>query len=111
MSVMVTVGRATACRADSAARSAHTSTGERAAASRAGGALADLEAGLLEDGRALLERWRREFAGRPAAGRERLLLLALEPGQIVAAPHPGGAGGGPGAPAGGGRPPPAPDLA
>jgi rubrerythrin/uncharacterized protein (DUF362 family) len=46
--------------------------------------LADLEAVLLEDVRVLLDRWRREFAGRPAAERERLLLLALEREQIVA---------------------------
>jgi uncharacterized protein (DUF362 family) len=46
--------------------------------------LADLEAVLLEDVRVLLERWRRELAGRPAAERERLLLLALEREQIVA---------------------------
>lgn len=39
---------------------------------------------LLEDVGALLERWRREFAGRPDAERERLLLLALEREQIVA---------------------------
>src|SRR5260370_3705391 len=85
--------------------------GERAAASRAGGALADLEAVLLEDVRALLERWRREFAGRPAAERERLLLLALEREQIVAVAYPGGAGGGPGAPLVGGRAPAAPSGA
>ncbi len=46
--------------------------------------LADLEAVLLEDVRVLLERWRRECAGRPAAERARLLLLALEREQIVA---------------------------
>jgi Domain of unknown function (DUF362) len=46
--------------------------------------LTDLEAVLLEDTEALLARWRREFAGRPEAERERLLLLALEREQIVA---------------------------
>ncbi len=46
--------------------------------------MADLEAVLLDDTRVLLERWRREFAGRPEAERERLLLLALEREQIVA---------------------------
>jgi Domain of unknown function (DUF362) len=46
--------------------------------------LTDLEAVLLEDTEVLLGRWRREFAGRPEAERERLLLLALEREQIVA---------------------------
>jgi Domain of unknown function (DUF362) len=49
-----------------------------------GGALTDLEAVLLEDTEVLLGRWRREFAGRPEAERERLLLLALEREQGVA---------------------------
>jgi hypothetical protein len=44
----------------------------------------DLDAVLLEDTRVLLARWRRRFAGRPGAERERLLLLALEREQIVA---------------------------
>jgi hypothetical protein len=52
--------------------------------SAGGMSLADLEAVLLEDVDAMLERWRREFAGRPEAERERLLLLALEREQIVA---------------------------
>ena len=46
--------------------------------------MTDLEAVMLEDTRVLLARWRREFAGRPGAERERLLLLALEREQIVA---------------------------
>src|SRR5580700_2151420 len=46
--------------------------------------MTDLEAVMLEDTRLLLARWRREFAGRPGAERERLLLLALEREQIVA---------------------------
>jgi uncharacterized protein (DUF362 family) len=46
--------------------------------------LADLEAVLLADVGAMLERWRREYAGRPEAEREHLLLLALEREQIVA---------------------------
>jgi len=46
--------------------------------------LADLEQVLLADVRGLLERWRRECAGRPQVERERLLLLALEREQIVA---------------------------
>ena len=44
----------------------------------------DLEAVLLEDVGGMLDRWRREFAGRPDAERARLLLLALEREQIVA---------------------------
>ena len=46
--------------------------------------LTELEAVLLEDVHVLLERWRREFSGRPEAERARLLLLALEREQIVA---------------------------
>src|SRR6202167_1311967 len=46
--------------------------------------MTDLEAVMLEDTRVLLARWRREFAGRPGAERERLLMLALEREQIVA---------------------------
>src|SRR5580692_1550447 len=46
--------------------------------------MTDLEAVMLEDTRVLLARWRREFARRPGAERERLLLLALEREQIVA---------------------------
>ena len=43
-----------------------------------------LEAVLLEDVGVQLERWRRQFQGRPAAERKRLLLFALEREQIVA---------------------------
>jgi uncharacterized protein (DUF362 family) len=46
--------------------------------------MSELETILLEDVRALQERWRRQFAGRPEAERVRLLLLALEREQIVA---------------------------
>ena len=46
--------------------------------------MSELETILLEDVRALQERWRRQFAGRPEAERIRLLLLALEREQIVA---------------------------
>jgi hypothetical protein len=46
--------------------------------------LTDLETAVLDDVRAMLGRWRRQFAGRPEAERERLLLLALEREQIVA---------------------------
>jgi hypothetical protein len=46
--------------------------------------MTDLETAVLDDVRAMLARWRLEFAGRPAAERERLLLLALEREQIVA---------------------------
>ncbi|MDQ2727158.1 MAG: DUF362 domain-containing protein [Actinomycetota bacterium] len=46
--------------------------------------MTELEALLLEDVRQLLDRWSVEFAGRPEAERERLLLLALEREQIVA---------------------------
>jgi hypothetical protein len=46
--------------------------------------LTDLETAVLDDVRAMLGRWRRQFAGRPGAERERLLLLALEREQIVA---------------------------
>jgi uncharacterized protein (DUF362 family) len=46
--------------------------------------MSELETILLEDVRALQERWRRQFAGRPGAERVRLLLLALEREQIVA---------------------------
>ncbi len=46
--------------------------------------MSELETILLEDVRALQERWRLQFAGRPEAERERLLLLALEREQIVA---------------------------
>lgn len=46
--------------------------------------MSELETILLADVRALQERWRREFAGRPEAERVRLLLLALEREQIVA---------------------------
>jgi hypothetical protein len=53
------------------------------AGDKAGGPT-DLEAVLLEDTDVMLGRWRREFAGRPEAERERLLLLALEREQIVA---------------------------
>ncbi len=49
-----------------------------------GTGLADLETVLLDDVRVLLGRWRRQFAGQPAAERKRLLLLALEREQIVA---------------------------
>src|ERR1700683_1318068 len=51
--------------------------------------MTDLEAVMLEDTRVLLARWRREFAGRPGAERERLLLLALEREQIVAVAYRG----------------------
>jgi len=44
----------------------------------------DLETVLLEDVGGQLDPWRPEFAGRPEAERERLLLLALERKQIVA---------------------------
>jgi uncharacterized protein (DUF362 family) len=44
----------------------------------------DLERALLEDVQRLLDRWRIEFAGRPRAERQHLLLLALEREQIVA---------------------------
>ncbi|HEY2693752.1 MAG TPA: hypothetical protein VGJ50_35320, partial [Streptosporangiaceae bacterium] len=46
--------------------------------------MSELETVLLEDVRALQERWRRQFAGHPEADRVRLLLLALEREQIVA---------------------------
>jgi Domain of unknown function (DUF362) len=46
--------------------------------------LTDLETAVLDDVRAMLGRWRLQFAGRPDAERERLLLLALEREQIVA---------------------------
>lgn len=46
--------------------------------------MSELETILLEDVRALQERWRRQFAGQPEAERLRLLLLALEREQIVA---------------------------
>ena len=46
--------------------------------------MSELETILLEDVRALQERWRRQFAGHPEAERVRLLLLALEREQIVA---------------------------
>jgi hypothetical protein len=46
--------------------------------------VSDLETAVLDDVRAMLGRWRLEFAGRPDAERERLLLLALEREQIVA---------------------------
>jgi len=46
--------------------------------------MTDLETAVLDDVRAMLARWRLEFAGRPEAERERLLLLALEREQIVA---------------------------
>lgn len=43
-----------------------------------------LEAVLLADVRLQLDRWRREYSGRPEAERSRLLLFALEREQIVA---------------------------
>jgi hypothetical protein len=43
-----------------------------------------LEAVLLADVDVQLQRWRRQFRGRPAAERKRLLLFALEREQIVA---------------------------
>jgi Domain of unknown function (DUF362) len=46
--------------------------------------MTDLETAVLDDVRAMLGRWRLQFAGRPDAERERLLLLALEREQIVA---------------------------
>jgi uncharacterized protein (DUF362 family) len=46
--------------------------------------MSELETILLEDVRALQERWRVQFAGQPEAERGRLLLLALEREQIVA---------------------------
>src|SRR3984885_8476242 len=46
--------------------------------------LTNLETVLLDDTSVLLERWRRECAGRPGAERARLLVLALEREQIVA---------------------------
>jgi hypothetical protein len=46
--------------------------------------LTDLETAVLDDVRAMLGRWRLQFAGQPDAERERLLLLALEREQIVA---------------------------
>jgi uncharacterized protein (DUF362 family) len=46
--------------------------------------VSDLEAILMADVGVQLDRWRREFAGRPAAERTRLLMLALEREQIVA---------------------------
>ncbi len=46
--------------------------------------MTELEAVLLEDVGLQLDRWRREFAGRPEAERARLLLFALEREQIVA---------------------------
>jgi hypothetical protein len=49
-----------------------------------GEGLTDLETVLLDDTSVLLERWRRECAGRPEAERARLLVLALEREQIVA---------------------------
>jgi len=39
--------------------------------------LTNLETLLLDDTSVLLERWRRECAGRPGAERARLLVLAL----------------------------------
>ena len=46
--------------------------------------MAALEAVLLADVRLQLDRWRREYSGRPEAERSRLLLFALEREQIVA---------------------------
>ena len=46
--------------------------------------MSELETILLEDVRALQERWRIQFTGRPDEERLRLLLLALEREQIVA---------------------------
>ncbi len=43
-----------------------------------------LERALLDDVQRLLDQWRSEFAGRPKAERQHLLLLALEREQIVA---------------------------
>ncbi len=45
---------------------------------------AELEAALLEDVRVLLAKWAQQFAGRPDAERQHLLMLALEREQIVA---------------------------
>jgi hypothetical protein len=42
-----------------------------------GGRLTNLETVLLDDTSVLLERWRRECAGRPGAERARLLAPAL----------------------------------
>jgi hypothetical protein len=43
----------------------------------------DLERALLDDVRRLLGQWRSQYAGRPQAEKNRLLLLALEREQIV----------------------------